>query len=239
MRSVTYGGRDLGRWCMAEAEEPAAQALEPAGVEVPGRPGLVPCGSSLPPRAFRVRLMMDAGATMTAEALAAARRELRSWLCAPDGAELVLPGDPGLAWRDCFVTGVSGWSDLFEGGECTVELTCLDPVAWGEERVERGTHFTVGGTWETWPSVRLVARAGGAAMVGLQGSGARVAVSRALAAGDVVEVDMAARAVAVNGAAADADVDVGSEFFALAPGPAAVEVAGASSFEVRYVERWL
>ena len=224
---------------MAEAEEPAAQVLEPVGIEVPGRPGLVPCGSSLPPRAFRVRLMMDAGASMTAEGLAAARRELRSWLCAPEGAELVLPGDPGLEWRDCFVTGVTGWSDLFEGGEATVEFTCLDPVAWGEERVERVTHFDVGGTWETWPVVRMVAQAGGSAAVGLQPLGARVTLAWALSAGDVVEVDMAARGVTVNGAAADAGVDVGSAFFPLAPGPAAVEVAGASSFEVRFHERWL
>lgn len=239
MTGLSYGGRDLSRWVAAEVSEPAAHALEPVAAEVPGRPGLVPTGCSLPPRVFRARLFMDAGVKLTTADLATVRRELRAWLCLPAGGELVLPGDPALTYRGAFVTGVAGWSDLFEGGSCEVEFTCLDPVAYGEEKVFTSTHFTVGGTWEAWPVVRLVALAGSRVHVGVQPSGERVAVSRALSAGDVVEVDMGARRVTVNGGAADADVDVASTFFPLAPGARALEFSGASSIEVRLTERWL
>ena len=76
--------------------------------------------------------------------------------------------------------------------------------------------FEVGGTWETWPTITLVAEAGSAVSVG-DGSSS-VAVEGTFAAGDVVVIDIERQAVTVNGADVTARVSLESDFFALLPG---------------------
>lgn len=238
MSSLTYNGHDLSEYVTAELVEPAGHALSPRSLAVPGRPGAALLGCELPPRVLRVRLFLDAGVTLAAEERSAIRHELYGWLCAPDGAELELPGEPGLTWRDAVVTDASGWDSLFEDGSCVIELTCFDPVAYGEEKSSAASALTVGGTWATWPVATLTALAGPSVRVA-DGLGRYVLVERDFAAGDVVVMDFASEAVTVDGADASADVAVESTFFSLAPGSHTLAFSGCSAHTVEWVERWL
>ena len=238
MSGLFYNGRDFSPYVAAELVEPAGHALEPRTVRVPGRPGAVLLGCELPPRVLRVRLHLDAGATLAADERSAVRHTLYSWLVAPAGAELSLPGEPRLTWRGAVVTGVSEWDELFEGGSCTVEFTCFDPVAYGEEASSTEELLEVGGTWETWPTVTLTARAGVSVMVG-DDQGRYVIVERTFAAGDVVAMDFAAETVTVQGRDASADVTLDSTFFPLSPGTRQLSFIRCSAHTVAWTERWL
>ena len=221
MSSITYNGHDLSQHVTAELVEPAGHALSPRTLAVPGRPGAVLLGSELPPRVFRVRLFMDAGISLGADERSEIRHELYGWLCAPDGAELELPGEPGLTWRDAVVTDASGWDSLFEDGSCELAFTCLDPVAYGDEVTSAGTALT--GT-----SVKVA-----------DGLGRYVLVERTFAAGDVVVMDFAAEVVTADGVDASADVAVESTFFSLSPGSHSLVFSGCSTHTVAWTERWL
>lgn len=238
MSSIVYNGHDFSPYVTAELVEPAGHALSPRTLPVPGRPGAVLLGSELPPRALRVRLFLDAGVSLGAVERSEIRHELYGWLCAPDGAELELPGEPGLTWRDAVVTDASGWDSLFEDGSCVIELTCFDPVAYGEEKSSAASALTVGGTWATWPVATLTALAGTSVKVA-DGSGRYVLVERDFSAGDEVVVDFAAEAVTVEGADASADVAVESTFFSLDPGAHTLTFSGCSAHTVSWTERWL
>ena len=63
MSGFSYAGRDFSPYVQAELEEPAAHALEPRALAVPGRPGALLLGCELPPREVRLRLHLDAGVT--------------------------------------------------------------------------------------------------------------------------------------------------------------------------------
>lgn len=238
MSSIVYNGHDLSEHVTAELLEPAGHALSPRSLAVPGRPGAALLGCELPPRVLRVRLFLDAGISLTADERSEIRHELYGWLVAPSGAELELPGEPGLTWRDAVVTGVSDWDSLFEDGSCEVEFTCFDPVAYGEEKSSAASALTVGGTWATWPVATLTALAGTSVKVA-DGSGRYVLVEREFAAGDEVVMNFAAEAVTVDGTDASADVAVESTFFSLAPGTHTLTFAGCSAHTVAWAERWL
>lgn len=238
MSALSYNGHDFSSYVTAELVEPAGHALSPRTLAVPGRPGAVLLGSELAPRVFRVRLFLDAGISLGADERSEIRHELYGWLCAPDGAELELPGEPGLTWRDAVVTDASDWDSLFEDGSCVIELTCFDPVAYGEEKSSAASTLTVGGTWTTWPVVTLTALAGSSVKV-TDELGRYVLVERELSAGDVVVMDFAAEAVTVGGEDAAADVAVESTFFSLTPGSHTLAFSGCSAHTVEWVERWL
>ena len=238
MSSLAYNGHDFSPYVAAELLEPAGHALEPRTLAVPGRPGAVLLGCELPPRVLRVRLFLDAGARLTPVERSEARHLLYGWLVAPHGGELSLSGEPGLVWRDAVVTGVSDWDSLFEDGSCEVEFTCLDPIAYGEERSSAAGSLDVGGTWATWPIVRLTASAGSSVRVADE-LGRYVLVERSFSAGEVVTMDFAAESVTVDGADASADVAMDSMFFSLSPGTHALSFAGCGSHAVSWRERWL
>lgn len=238
MSALFYNGHDLSPYVTAELVEPAGHALAPRTLEVPGRPGAVLLGSELPPRVLAVRLFLDAGASLTVEERSGVRHELYGWLVAPEGGELRLSGEPGFAWRNAVVTGVTDWDSLFEDGSCEVEFTCFDPVAYGDDFESASSAFTVGGTWATWPTVELTAVAGTSLRVADE-LGRYVLVERRFSAGDVVVMDFAAETVTVDGIDAAADVAVESTFFPLSPGPHALAFAGCSAHRVTWAERWL
>lgn len=238
MSSIVYNGHDLSGYVTAELVEPAGHALSPRALAVPGRPGAVLLGSELPPRVFRVRLFLDAGVSLGAEGRSEVRHLLYGWLCAPDGAELELPGEPGLSWRDAVVTDASDWDSLFEDGSCGLAFTCFDPVAYGDGKSSAGTALAVGGTWATWPVVTLTALAGSSVRVADE-LGRYVLVERDFAAGDVVVMDFASEAVTVDGVDAASGVAVESTFFSLEPGTHALTFSGCSAHTVEWVERWL
>ena len=238
MSSIVYNGHDLSPYVTAELVEPAGHALSPRALAVPGRPGAALLGCELPPRVLRVRLFLDAGVTLTAEERSAIRHELYGWLVAPSGAELELPGEPGLSWRDAVVTDASDWDSLFEDGSCELAFTCFDPVAYGEGKSSAAGTLTVGGTWETWPVVTLTALAGPSVKVA-DGLGRYVLVERQFSAGDEVLLDFQREAVTVEGEDASADVAVESTFFSLSPGAHSLTLSGCSAHTVAWVERWL
>lgn len=238
MSSITYNGHDFSGYVTAELVEPAGHALSPRALAVPGRPGAALLGCELPPRVLRVRLFLDAGVTLTAEERSEVRHVLYGWLVAPSGAELELPGEPGLSWRDAVVTDASDWDSLFEDGSCELAFTCFDPVAYGEGKSSAAADFTVGGTWATWPVVEMTALAGSSVKVADE-LGRYVLVERDFAAGDVVVMDFASEAVAVDGVDAASGVAVESTFFSLEPGVHALTFSGCSAHTVEWVERWL
>lgn len=238
MSSLIYNGHDFSGYVTAELVEPAGHALSPRALAVPGRPGAALLGCELPPRVLRVRLFLDAGVTLTAEERSEVRHALYGWLVAPSGAELELPGEPGLSWRDAVVTDASDWDSLFEDGSCELAFTCFDPVAYGEGKSSAASTFTVGGMWATWPVVEMTALAGSSVKVADE-LGRYVLVEREFAAGDVVVMDFAAEAVTVDGVDASAGVAVESTFFSLAPGSHTLAFSGCSTHTVEWVERWL
>lgn len=233
-----YNGHDLSPYVTAELVEPAGHALSPRSLAVPGRPGAALLGCELPPRVLRVRLFLDAGISLGADERSEIRHVLYGWLVAPSGAELELPGEPGLSWRDAVVTDASDWDSLFEDGSCELAFTCFDPVAYGEGKSGAAGTLTVGGTWATWPVVTLTALAGPSVRVA-DGLGRYVLVEREFAAGDEVLLDFRREAVTVEGEDASADVAVESTFFSLVPGEHTLTFTGCSAHTVAWTERWL
>jgi phage-related protein len=236
--SVTFCGRPLSPYVSAELELPAAHSLAAETARVPGRPGLALLSADVEPLELRVRLHLDAPEALTAAEHAEVRRTVRAWLLADGGGTLVVPGEPGLEWRDVVCAGSTGWPTPLADASATVTFLCLDPIAYGAERSSAGEAFEVGGTWPTRPVVEMTATAGSGASVACAATGEHVELARTLAAGDLVRIDCAAQAATVNGADATADVALGSDFPSLAPGRVALAFSGCSSHLVRWRERW-
>lgn len=235
MSSISYAGHDFSPYVSAELVEGPAHAVEPVACQVPGRPGAVILRGDVAPRPLRVRLFAD---LRVAESLPSVRRRLRSWLLEPMGADLAVPGEPGLTWRDCVVTGMRGWSGLFPEGSCEVTFEAFDPIAYGERVTQAGDVIEVGGTWRTWPTWRLVAEEADACSVTDLTAGTAIVVGGPLSAGDVVVVDALADAVSVNGQDASARVSMGSDLAPLWPGTHELRFTGCSSHEASWTERW-
>ena len=238
MSSIVYCGRDFSPYVRAELIDPGAHVVVPRALAVPGRPGAALLGGEVEPRALAVRLFWDGGLGLGGAGRAEVRRRLRSWLLAPAGGELTVPGDPEVTYRDAVCTGCGDWSSLFEDGSCEVEFTCFDPIGYGR-LVETGeTPVAVGGTWRTWPVVRMVALDGGSVEIIDAEGGRSVRVERGFGAGDAVELDFLAETARVNGEDASAGVTLASDFFALEPGVRALHFSGCSSHVVSFYERW-
>jgi hypothetical protein len=234
--SFTYAGRDLAGVASAELVEPVAHVISPVTARVPGRPGLALLGGDVEPLELAVRLFLDNADATTVAKRSDLRARIRSWLLAPAGSELVVPGEPTLRWRDVVCTGVSDWSTLFAEGSAVVTFLCMDPIAYGATGSSDGGSFAVGGTWPTWPKLSLVAEAGTEVSVACGNSA--VTLERTFAAGDAVVVDCGAQTVAVGGVDATADVTLGSDFFAIGPDGVSLSFSGCSSHVVRWTERW-
>lgn len=238
-RSIAFAGHDFSPFCSAVVTARAANPIVAEAMAVPGRAGALLVSGRVPPVDVSVRLYLDAGYRPDTVEAAALRARLRAWLTAPHGGALVLPDDPEVEYRDAMLVGASGWSELFEAGSCELTFTLFDPVGYGLSRVERAERFEVGGTWPTLPAFEIVAAAGSFVSVAHPSSGKTVRVERAFSDGEAVAIDCAHESVTVDGADARADVALGSDFFSLDPGEAALMVSGASDFRVRFTERWL
>lgn len=238
MRSIVFAGNDFSEMCSAEVVARSACPVVAEALAVPGRAGALLVSRYVPPVDVTVRLFMDAGFNPGAEGLACMRRKLRSWLCVPGGGELVLPDDPEITYRDALLVCASGWSDLFEAGECELTFTLFDPIGYGDERIERAGRFDVGGTWPTLPEFRLVAVAGSQVRVALPSAGKAVSVVYEFAGGEAVVIDCADETVRINDSDARDCVTLGSDFFALEPGDRIVSSVGCAYFEARFTERW-
>lgn len=261
-RSIAYAGRDLSGWTVAEWRRPAAHGMVVEAAEVPGRPGAAHLSSRLAPCEIRVRLYLDLPDLHPAEDLGAYRRELAAALFSEAPAELALPGEEGLAYRDAVCTDASAWSHLFSDGSCELVFVALDPVAWGAEdgfgpvAVAEASGSAAGGgdqgasglgvwlghvpgTAPTWPAFELAAAAGEAVEVRCEPGGEPfVRVERPFEGGEEVVIDCGAARAWVDGEAADADVALGSAYFPLAPGSARLGFSGVSSYAASYRARW-
>lgn len=239
MRSIRYAGHDFSEAFSAEVTGRSLNALAFEAARVAGRPGAALSAAWVPPEDVVVRLFADPGYDPGPAGMGALRRRLRAWLSQPAGAELVLPDEPGLTYRDALLTGADNWSSLFEDGWCDLTFTLFDPVAYGRDRAERGTAFDVGGTFRTAPEFALVAEAGARVSVRSEATGEAVELRRDFAGGEVVAIGCAGQTATVDGADARADVALGSDFPWLYPGAAELAFAGCRSFETRFSERWL
>jgi predicted phage tail component-like protein len=236
--SISYDGHTLGDYVSAELVEPVAHVVSPTTAQIPGRPGLLLLSAEVEPLELRVRLFLDAPDALTVAQRSEVRRTLRAWLLSTTGAELAVPGEPELTWHEAICTGVSDWSSLFADGQAVVTFECLDPIAYGAAASSTDETFTVGGTWETWPTIGLVAEEGDSVTVEHSETESSLTIERSFAAGDVVLIDCLAQTVTVNGEDATADVTLGSDFFALQPGSATLSFSGCSSHTVSWTERW-
>lgn len=239
MSSIVFNGQDFSTLCSARVVGRALNGLSVEALRIAGRPGALPVRGHLPPEDVRVRLFLDPRFDPGVCGLSHARHVLRSWLGQPGGGTLVLPDDPEFIYRDAFLVEAGEWSQLFEDGQCDVTFTLFDPVACGAERAERTASFEVGGTWETLPTFSLTACAGDSLAVSCAALGASIALEHAFAGGEAVVIDCEAETATVDGADASGGVTLGSDFFALQPGPCELAFLGCSSFETRFVERWL
>lgn len=147
--SITYCGHDFSPYVTAELVEPCGHVVEPRTLAVPGRAGAALLGGEVPPRVLRVRLFLDSGLQMAGALRASVRHKLYAWLLAPEGGTLVVPGDPGMTYRDAVCTYASEWSSLFEDGCCELAFTCYDPFGYGEVKSTTGLAAVVGGTKPT------------------------------------------------------------------------------------------
>lgn len=238
MRSIVYGGVDFSRYCSAAVVSRGVHALSADALAVPGRAGALPLPAHVPPEDVVVKLILDCRYAPGSCGLSRIRHEVRSWLCKPGCAALVLPDDPELEYRDALLTDAASWTDLFETGECEVTFTLFDPVAYGTDRSERTTHFDVGGTWPTLPVVTMVAEAGSSLQVSNVKAGKSILIERTFEGGETVVVDCAAETVRTGSYDIRNKVALGSDFFALEPGACELAFAGCSSFEVSFRERW-
>ena len=239
MRSIVYAGNDFSRYCTAEVVERGLHALSADSLVVPGRAGALPLPAHVQPEVVRVKLMLDCGYAPDSVELSRIRHELRRWLCQPGCATLVLPDDPELEYRDVLLTDAASWTDLFECGECAVEFTLFDPVAYGLERVERTLLFDVGGTWSTLPVVEMTASAGSSVQVSNVKTSKSVLIEKTFEGGETVVVDCVSETVTIDGADSRNKVALGSDFFALDPGACELAFSGCSVHTVRFRERWV
>lgn len=240
MRSITYGGHDLAAYCSAEVTLRGAHAVDVTSQVVPGRAGALVESTHMAPLDIRVRLMLRVGSRTAPAALAGMRHTLLSWLMAPDGGTtLVLPDEPALTYHNVVCVDASGWDHLFEDGECEVAFVAYDPVAWGATRSVSTRSFEVGGTWRTWPTMRLVATKGPAVDVVCGTTGAYVRMERSFSGGEVVDIDCARETLYVSGVDARAGVTLGSDFFPLTPGAQSLVTTGCGEFTANFTERWV
>mgnify|MGYP002516987463 CR=1 FL=1 len=238
MKSITFRGHDLSPYCTAETTLKPLAVSEPKTRTVPGRPGALLVGGSMPPVEIKVKLMMRADRRMDASELAGVRHTLAGWLGGTVGGELVLPEEPGLSYRDCVVTKVRAWDALFEDGCCEVTFTAHDPVAYGELRHVTSSTFDVGGTWVTKPVLTVITKPSNTFLVTLDGE-RELRLLTSTKTGDIYVFDCSNNRLTVNGEVADERVAVGSDFFSLEPGSHSLSLRNCTLDSIDFHERWL
>lgn len=239
MRSIKYCGQDFSGLCSAQVVGRSLNELAYEAMRVAGRPGSTLSSVWVPPEDVTVRIFLDAGFDPGVMGLAEVRHRLRSWLLRPQGGGLVLPDEPELTYKEALLTATEGWDELFEDGRCDLTFTLFDPVAYGLERIERTAEFEVGGTFRTWPEVRMVAGAGDGLQVTSNVTNEAIALDYDFNGGEAVIIDCATQSVLINDVDSRDVVTLGSDFFSLYPGVSSLAFTGCSYFEVRFSERWL
>lgn len=239
MGCLVFNGYDFGELCQAQTVEVSPLRVRADVVQVAGVSGVRLASDGLDVRRVKVRLVLDAGRRLNAEAASRLRHRIDAMLCSEDGATLRLPEDEELEYHDVLLTDAAGWDSLKENGSCVLTFTCFDPIAFGRERVSSETRFDIGGSAETWPRFELVAAEGDSVMV-LDMHGEKfVGIVDDFQGGERVVIDCASEHVTVDGVDTDASVAMYSDFFSLEPGECGLAFAGCAEHSTVYAERWL
>ena len=240
MRAFKYNGVDFSRWLKATPTVKAGHEMTVETSEVPGRPGAVPLGTQTQPKtvSFFCRLRVPWSGW---EQTAWLRRKLAAALYAPDGAELVSPDEPGMRYKDAYMTSPGEWESMWASGSATIDFTCYDPVAYGARRSvpDASEAFAVGGTYPTWPTVTAKPTAGdGMRLVHVQSSDF-IQLEHDFDGTEEVAVDCARQLVTIDGDSAMRYLTVTSDFFRLPPGENSFRLEGGGSVSCEWDERWL
>lgn len=238
MHGLVFNGYDFGEICEAQTVEMKPHTIRAEAVTVTGGAGALMTGDGLDVRMVKVRLILDAGCKLAPTEASLLRHKIDAMLHAEQGATLRLPEDEVLEYRFAALTDASGWTSMFEDGECTLEFTCYDPVAYGHERTTGAARIDVDGTAPTYPMFECVATEGDSVMVLDLSHKKFINVVRDFRGGERVVIDSANERVTVDGACADADVGAYSDFFCLAPDTCELAFAGCSEHTTTYTERW-
>jgi phage-related protein len=237
LSTITYNGKSFAGLATAELVEPCAHALDVSSAEAPGAAGALILSSRIPPRVLRVKLFLDARVGADPADLAKARHRIAAMLLSENGAELAVPGEPEVAYRDAICTGVSDWSDLGAAGSCEARFTCYDPIGYGAAKSSTGTSFEVMGTWKSWPTIQMTAQQ--SSYVYVSCGAVHIRVAHAFSAGDKVIISCEAQTVTINGKDATGEVTLDSDFFALEPGACSLYFNCCSAHTVSWQERWV
>ncbi|MFU0811927.1 MAG: hypothetical protein ACFWTL_09800 [Atopobium sp.] len=236
MSTIIYNGKSFAGLSTAELVEPCGHAIDVSSAEAPGTAGALVLSCRIPPKVLRVKLFLDAQVGTDPASLAKARHRIAAQLLSDSGAELVVPGEPEVTYRDAICTGVSDWSDLGPAGFCEAKFTCYDPIGYGAARSSTGTSFEVMGTWKSWPTIQLTALQYSYLYVGC--GSAHIRISHSFSAGDKVIISCEAQTVTINGKDATGEVTLDSDFFALRPGACSLSFSGCSAHTIYWNERW-
>lgn len=211
-------------------------------VTVPGMNGVMHTGTTLAER--RIRLKLTAKAS-TQEGLQQAARALAAILNVDEPKPLAISIDGGLYYMA--IPSVDSDTRRWRHHQCyDVEFRCVDPVAYGEEHtvnvpVSGTVTFEVGGTYPTMPTVnapRVQATSGTDGTWGLSlDDGTRMRVPLPSTVTHAVTIDCQSRLVTCDGAVTM--IEPASDWLVLAPGEHTVEMLGAGTATLSYVERWV
>ena len=173
------------------------------------------------------------------------RHTLAALLWTEEPAPLYLPDDPD-RYHLAVVSGITDLGAVVNGlPGCMVNFKVCDPIAYGAAhsvslRNNYATDITVGGTWESKPTITTTL-AGGTWRITNVTTAEYVEVNAesfgaALSAGGVLVCDMENERVTIGGTTAG--VAVASDFFSI-EGTTKLRVVGSSSTTVEWRERWL
>lgn len=238
MHGMVFNGYDFSEVCQAQTVDVTPHRVRAEGVAIAGGMGARMSSDGIDVRVIKVRLFLDAGCRLTPEDASALRHRIDAMLCAAHGSTLRLPEDEVLKYHSAVLTDGTGWTSMFEDGECILTFTCYDPVAYGYERTTDKTTFRVEGTADTFPVFECVATEGDSVMVLDMANEKFICIVGDFKGGECVRIDCASEDVTVDGACANTDIGTHSDFFPLAPGECELAFAGCANHTTTYTERW-
>lgn len=159
-RSFTFGNINSSQYFLTKSiERSILPPVEVITSEVPQRAGGYAVRSELGMREFQVTV------TLLADTLAELRskiREIAAWLFADEDRQLTFSDEPNVYYL-ARLQGDTAFDELLMYGETTLNFLCADPIGYSTTELNKlfedfvnGTTYKVGGTFETFPRVRLV-----------------------------------------------------------------------------------
>ena len=239
---VIFNGTDLSQHVMVRPHRPIMPPITVVSQAVGGRHGEVFKRARMDAYEIPVEMWLR---TEDREMVANLRHTLAALLWTEEPAPLYLPDDPD-RYHLAVVSGITDLGAVVNGlPGCMVNFKVCDPIAYGAAhsvslRNNYATDITVGGTWESRPTITTTL-AGGTWRITNVTTAEYVEVNAesfgaALSAGGVLVCDMENERVTIGGTTAG--VAVASDFFSI-EGTTKLRVTGSSSTTVEWRERWL